>query len=307
MKRARGLLLLALSFSITLIATSSFLMPQTSAVQPVSDNCGFLLFSPTEPTGYQHTTAADCSQATPETFSYPIPTTPALTITASGGRFAYWAGWAYGTTTYNGQNIPCGAQTITVSFSRPVLSLHLQPSGGAGPSYGSNSITITDNIGDSTVTQKAPADYNFPPVALTAPFPGPGISSITLTAADGLAFQLGSVGFLLPENDCYPVKNLEMIAVNSPLDTNPNVGGGQRLFPDKLTSADTVDRKRVRIKAYTASGANKTIFFRSFDLDDPSSAVSPVDSNDTGGPTGDDNRGIPRLGNIVFGGWDWHV
>ncbi len=297
MKRARGLLLLALSFSITLIATSSFLMPQTSAVQPISDNCGFLLFSPTEPTGYQHTTAADCSQATPETFSYPIPTTPALTITASGGRFAYWGGWAYGTTTYNGQNIPCGAQTITVSFSRPVLSLHLQPSSfGAGPSYGSNSITITDNIGDSTVTQKAPADYNFPPVALTAPFPGPGISSITLTAADGLAFQLVSAGFLLPENDCYPVKNLEMIAVNSPLDTNPNVGGGQRLFPDKLTSTDTVDRKRVRIKAYTASGANKTIFFRSFDLDDPSSAVSPVDSNDTSGPTGDDNRGIPRLG-----------
>ena len=89
-----------------------------------------------------------------------------------------------------------------------------------------------------------------------------------------------------------------MLAINSPLDTNPNASGGQRIFPDKLTASDSIDRKRVRIKAFTASGANKTIFFRSFDLDDPSSAGSPIDPNDSGGPTGNDNRGTPGLGTM---------
>src|SRR3989442_8928880 len=220
LKRAR-IRIFVLTIAVSLFAFDSLLMHPTSAVQLVSDNCGFLSFAPSEPTGYQHTTAVDCSQATPETFSYPItsPSLPGgpLTITASGGRFAYWAEWTYGTTTYNAQNIACGTQSITVAFSRPVLSVHLQPSTfGAGPSYGSNSITVIDNVGNSTVIQKPTTDSNFPPLALTAPFPGPGIGSITLTANDGLAFKLGIVGYLVPEYDCYPVKHLEMIAVNSP-------------------------------------------------------------------------------------------
>jgi hypothetical protein len=302
-KRTRRLLGLAL-LMVTMALIAGLVNHSTSAVQPLSDNCGFLWFTPSEPNGYQHFTATDCSKAVAETFSYPIAgITPALTITAANGRFAWWGDWIYGTTTYSANNQACGTQTITVSFSRPVLSVRLQPSTfGAGPGYGSNSLTITTSGGDSTQVQKAPADNNFPPTSLTAPFPGTAITSVMITANDGLSFTLGNVGYLLPENDCYPVKSLEMVAINSPLDTNPNIGGGQRVFPDKLTASDNADRKRVRIKAYTASGANKTIYFKSFDLDDPSSSTSPVDPNDSSGPTGNDNRGIPSSGVMSLAG-----
>src|SRR6185295_7804190 len=124
---------------------------------------------------------------------------------------------------------------ITVTFSRPVLSVHLAPSGIG--TYGSSSITVTNNLGGSVAMQRPGSNWSFPDAALTAPFPGPGMTQITLTSADGLGFTLGAVGLLVPENDCYPVKTLEMSAINSPLDTNPNLGGGQRIFPDKLTSA----------------------------------------------------------------------
>jgi hypothetical protein len=71
-------------------------------------------------------------------------------------------------------------------------------------------------------------------------------------------------------------------------DDNPNTGLGKRVFPDKNGPSDTVDRKRVRVNALTSLGSKKTIYFKSFDLDDPSTDAGPVDTN---GPTGNDNRG----------------
>lgn len=44
----------------------------------------------------------------------------------------------------------------------------------------------------------------------------------------------------------------------------------------------------MRVTATTTFGARKTIYFKSFDLDDPSTDAAPVDSN---GSAGDDNRG----------------
>lgn len=296
----RPILLVSLLILAVTIGVRTFSVP-TLADQPAGDNCGFWQYGASEPAGYQHTTAPDCAHATPETFvdTFTFPGGP-MTITVSGGRFSYWAGWGYGTTGYTIENQPCGPQSITVSFSRPVLSVHVAPSGIG--TYGSTSITVTNNLGGSVTAQRTGSNWSFPDTALTAPFPGPGMTQVTLTSTDGLGFTLGAVGLLTPENDCYPVKTLEMTAINSPLDTNPNLGGGQRIFPDKLTSGDTVNRTRVRIRAATASGANKVIFFRSYDLDDPSSSAAPVDSNDTSGATGDDNRGVPRLGIMTTAG-----
>ena len=69
---------------------------------------------------------------------------------------------------------------------------------------------------------------------------------------------------------------------------NPNTGAGKRIYPDKNSPSDTVNRKKVRVTAPTTFGSGKTIYFKSFDLDDPSTDVAPVDSN---GSLGNDNRG----------------
>lgn len=90
------------------------------------------------------------------------------------------------------------------------------------------------------------------------------------------------------------VDRVEFQAIDSPMDTNPNAGGGSRIFPDRQSAADTVNRRRIRIRATLSSPvAGFTVFFRSFDLDDPSSDASPVDPNSS---NGDDNRGTPARG-----------
>lgn len=89
------------------------------------------------------------------------------------------------------------------------------------------------------------------------------------------------------------ISSLEYQAIDSALDTNPNAGGGSRIYPEKQTPSDSINRKRVRVRA-TLSGAvaDIKIYFKSLDLDDPSANASPVDPN---GSSGGDNRGnIPN-------------
>lgn len=84
--------------------------------------------------------------------------------------------------------------------------------------------------------------------------------------------------------------------IDSPLDTNPNAQGGLRIFPDKQSPTDTVNRKRVRVIATTSTlEPNVPIYFRSFDIDDPSSDSSPVDPNESDGY---DNYGFPLNGTL---------
>lgn len=80
----------------------------------------------------------------------------------------------------------------------------------------------------------------------------------------------------------------------SSLSANPGNGvrgsaGGRRIFPDKNSSSDSLDRKTVLIKATVAPvRPNITVHFRSYDLDDPSANTAPIDPN---GSAGNDNRG----------------
>lgn len=88
----------------------------------------------------------------------------------------------------------------------------------------------------------------------------------------------------------------ELIATDDlPIDNNPNIGGGQRIFPDDRVPNDTTDRRRIRVRAgLSEARAGETIHFRSFDLDDPSSDTI-IDPN---GTTGDDNTGTPLAGQL---------
>lgn len=96
------------------------------------------------------------------------------------------------------------------------------------------------------------------------------------------------------------VTALELEAINSPLDANPNAGNGQRIFPDKNSPSDMENRRTVYVKATLSSEiATIPIYFQSFDVDDPSSNGAPVDKNDvSGAQVGNDNRGTPQTGTL---------
>ncbi len=83
------------------------------------------------------------------------------------------------------------------------------------------------------------------------------------------------------------VEQVQLQAINSPLDQNPNAGGGRRIFPDKPGPGNNTDMKRVRVRARTTFFEGTTIYFKSFDVDDPSSDTALIDSN---GRNGNDNR-----------------
>jgi hypothetical protein len=92
------------------------------------------------------------------------------------------------------------------------------------------------------------------------------------------------------------VKTLTWEKIDSTIDDNPNNGGGKRIFPDWQTPGDSVNRSRVRVKAQTTMGQGQTVFFKSFDVDDPDTDTTlTVDPN---GTAGNDNRGTPNLGTL---------
>jgi hypothetical protein len=88
----------------------------------------------------------------------------------------------------------------------------------------------------------------------------------------------------------YTVTKVEIVKENSPLDANPNAGGGLRIFADRNNPSDTSFRDSV-IATATISPAVPfvEVDFRVFDPDDPSTNAT-VDPN---GAAGNDN--IPDL------------
>lgn len=86
-----------------------------------------------------------------------------------------------------------------------------------------------------------------------------------------------------------PVSNqvINGVLTNSVIDYPSFGSSSQRIFPDKLTPNDIVSRKSVRVKAVLSQPiANVTVYFKNFDVDDPS--IDPI-IDDTG-VNGNDNR-----------------
>jgi hypothetical protein len=107
----------------------------------------------------------------------------------------------------------------------------------------------------------------------------------------------GKIEPLPPSSDCIVVPLLPNVTsvtyqmINQGtmgIDANPNSDGGQRIFPDKDSPGDTVNRQQIRVTAQIADNQQGvTVYFRNFDLDDPS-ADNIIDPN---GNDGDDNNG----------------
>lgn len=92
---------------------------------------------------------------------------------------------------------------------------------------------------------------------------------------------------------------LTMTAINqSALDTNPNTSGGKRVYPEGNAAGDNTVRRAVRISATisTPISVGVPIYFKSFDVDDPSAAGDAVDPDTGGAGTGLDNRGSNQNG-----------
>lgn len=86
-------------------------------------------------------------------------------------------------------------------------------------------------------------------------------------------------------------------ALTNNRDPNSGTTKGKRVFPDKNSPTDTqaANRKKVRIIAHTMGTTTGTkIFFKSYDVDDPSSDTL-IDPN---GTVGNDNRGTPKVGSL---------
>lgn len=91
---------------------------------------------------------------------------------------------------------------------------------------------------------------------------------------------------------------------------NPDGSEGQRIFPDKEIPTDSKDRSLVKIKATVSPAApNLKVYFGSYDPDDPSANIAPIDTN---GSDGKDNNGqvngsksgdftiVPNTGNMCL-------
>jgi hypothetical protein len=92
------------------------------------------------------------------------------------------------------------------------------------------------------------------------------------------------------------VNSVEWEVIASPLDANPNAGGGLRIFPEKTTPTDTTDRTTVMVKVTLSAEYSKPVYLKVFDVDDPSSNNLVLDKD---GPGGIDNKGTtPNLSSI---------
>ena len=132
-------------------------------------------------------------------------------------------------------------------------------------------------------------------------FVQPGNNSLTITSppAPPPPFVLDGLNLIVAVvrvPAVREVKNVTWEVIDSTLDQNPNAGGGFRMFPDQQFLGDTTNRRRVRVRAETTMGSGQTVFFKSFDIDEPGTDAMPIDTNGTA--AGDDNRGTPKAGTL---------
>lgn len=93
----------------------------------------------------------------------------------------------------------------------------------------------------------------------------------------------GTFASVILEDDGPRITSVTWEAINSPVLPNPGTGeagtaGGMRMFPDYLSYEDTVDRRKVRVKATTSPPTSgKTIYFKLIDVDNPAYDTAPID------------------------------
>ncbi len=273
----------SISKALITLASASFILitiTSTAAGQPVTTCTGksMQVFN-----NQPNSTLACSTETITKTISvindvdvFPTPAPP-VDVTFSDGSTYGWGNACCGGATYgtrrDASGNACGQTQITLQFSVALMWIHvilINPNG--------TTFTITPNTGQG---QSSSASQN--EVLLE----GSGITSVTISSP-GVPFALHSIGFW---PDCQ-VTAVDWVQLSGPIDNNPSLGGGSRIFPDKATAAGAV-RNRIRVRATTNVGQGQTVYFKSFDVDDPSTDVGPVDAN---GSAGADNRGTPLNG-----------
>ena len=289
--------ILAAVFVVALITALAGLLhnPRPVEAQLLPVECRTRLMEDTFPQGTPPVGSPDCGIA-PETMTItmavvddsvsPGVAAPPIDVIFTGGHQFYWGTRAYGTMSADNSGTPCPNYTsqlgVQVSAALDFISVLIV---NAKPTP--QTITATSNLGAvQQFTMNGNGSHQFM-------FSG-GHNSISFTSSDPAWRYYADWVHFTPQ--CPSISSLELIALDSALDTNPNASGGQRIFPDKQTTSDTVDRKKVRVKATTRLGANKTVYFKAFDVDDPSTDFAPVDPNSS---AGNDNRGTPQAGTLT--------
>ena len=134
------------------------------------------------------------------------------------------------------------------------------------------------------------------PFTITS-FVQPGNNNLTITSSP--VSTLDGLNLIVAVVRVPPVREVKSVTwevMNSAIDDNPNTGGGKRIFPDMQSQGDTTNRQKVRVRAETTMGSGQTVFFKSFDVDEPGTDALPIDTNGTA--AGGDNRGEPKMGTL---------
>lgn len=186
------------------------------------------------------------------------------------------------------------AQTVFFSVDQ-VISFYIEVNGGPANTTISYNLTQSNSgiVGYSLSAEPYTETLNLP---VTLNGSGYGVSYFNVK---GLMIGQTTYSACSPQIGCtnnldfrvVTVVAVNIQAIDSPLDNNPNAAGGRRIFPDKTMPVDPPDRRKIRIQAqFGGPVAGVRIYFSNFDLDDPSANTAPIDSEPTPN-AGDDNNG----------------
>jgi hypothetical protein len=170
------------------------------------------------------------------------------------------------------------APTVTIN-QNPVYGVEWQAvlvSGYFHDQGDTGAHTLTINWGDGQSQQQY---YSFlPPMGqgfgFQHTYEDDAVYTVTVTVVD----VANNVGQAQVAANIGTVEKVEWIAMDSPLDGNPKEGGGLRIYPDKVTPNDMLNRQKVKVRAtLTQPAVGVTIWVQYRDVDDPSSNEGPVD------------------------------
>lgn len=191
---------------------------------------------------------------------------------------------------YNVVNVPITVSNAVDSNGQPLTTtFSIRTSSGTGSATfedGSTSVSFQGNITNQNLRIKGVTESSqVNNIIVEAKYNNRLLASDTFTVAAITALEFDRIDNTYSALDANPGTDGTV---------NPDGSEGQRIYPDKISVADVnvpiqVDRSLVKVTATVSPAVpNLTVYFASFDLDDPSANTAPIDTN---GFNGNDNNG----------------